>query len=336
MVNPTSCAPEADQGDAHLDRRAPSTRRRSASRSATAQSLPLKPQAAHAADGPRADDRRQAPRPAGGVDAGAGPGEPARRPGQAAAVAGARSRTTRSRTTSASSRRASGSNCPPSSIVGQASRSHAGAEPAAEGPVYFVKNVRIDPKTGRQIRTLPTLLIPLRGEVALDLRATTTVIDDKLVSTFPTVPDAPVSRFELNLKGGSEGHPGRGAQHLPPAQGPDRRHRARRPQRQARRPGRADGHAVPAKKKRRRASVRKHRSRRKRPGKHARAKRLVAACSALVQPAHHEPGAQVVWAWYCFSKAASACRRRLELRSALDLVRACTSVAWNGGLTSRR
>jgi hypothetical protein len=65
--------------------------------------------------------------------------------------------------------------------------------------------VRIDPNTGRQIRTLPTLLIPLRGEVALDLRATTTVIDDKLVSTFPTIPDAPVSRFELNLNGGEKG-----------------------------------------------------------------------------------------------------------------------------------
>ena len=48
-------------------------------------------------------------------------------------------------------------------------------------------------------------MFPLRGEVALDLRATTDVIDDKLVSTFPTIPDAPVSRFELNLNGGEKG-----------------------------------------------------------------------------------------------------------------------------------
>jgi hypothetical protein len=95
--------------------------------------------------------------------------------------------------------------CPPSSIVGQAVAHTPVLNRPLEGPVYFVKNVRIDPKTGRQIRTLPTLLIPLRGEVALDLRATTTVIDDKLVSTFPTIPDAPVSRFELNLKGGKKG-----------------------------------------------------------------------------------------------------------------------------------
>jgi len=95
--------------------------------------------------------------------------------------------------------------CPPSSIVGQAVAHTPVLNRPLVGPVHFVKNVRIDPDTGRTIRTLPTLLIPLRGEVALDLRATTTVIDDKLVSTFPTIPDAPVSRFELNLKGGAKG-----------------------------------------------------------------------------------------------------------------------------------
>jgi hypothetical protein len=73
--------------------------------------------------------------------------------------------------------------------------------------VYFVKNVRIHPRTGRPIRTLPTLLIPLRGEIALDLRANTDVESgtQKLVNTFPTIPDAPISRFELNLKGGKNG-----------------------------------------------------------------------------------------------------------------------------------
>jgi hypothetical protein len=73
------------------------------------------------------------------------------------------------------------------------------------GPVYFVKNVRIHPRTGRTIRTLPTLLIPLRGEVAIDVRAHSDVIDEKLVSTFHTVPDAPVSRFVLTLNGGPKG-----------------------------------------------------------------------------------------------------------------------------------
>jgi hypothetical protein len=68
-----------------------------------------------------------------------------------------------------------------------------------------VKNVRIDKKTGRRIRTLPTLLVALRGEVSLNLRATTNVKNGKLVNTFGTVPDAPVSRFELSLKSGSKG-----------------------------------------------------------------------------------------------------------------------------------
>jgi hypothetical protein len=95
--------------------------------------------------------------------------------------------------------------CPPSSIVGHAVAHTPVLNRPLEGPVYFVKNVRIHPRTGRQIRTLPTLLIPLRGEVAIDLRATTDVIDDKLVSTFPTIPDAPVSRFRLNLEGGKDG-----------------------------------------------------------------------------------------------------------------------------------
>ena len=95
--------------------------------------------------------------------------------------------------------------CPPSSIVGHAIAYTPVLNRPLEGPVYFVKNVRVHPRTGRLIRTLPTLLIPLRGEVEIDLRAKTDVIDDKLVSTFPTVPDAPVSRFELTLNGGKRG-----------------------------------------------------------------------------------------------------------------------------------
>jgi hypothetical protein len=70
--------------------------------------------------------------------------------------------------------------------------------------VFFVKNVRRNSR-GNLIRTLPTLLITLRGEVALNLRATTSVEGGKLLTTFPTIPDAPVSRFDLTLKGGRKG-----------------------------------------------------------------------------------------------------------------------------------
>ena len=74
------------------------------------------------------------------------------------------------------------------------------------GKVYFVKGVRTDPKTGRQIRTLPTLLIELRGEINVNLRATNSVPDNKhLTSTFPMIPDAPISSFSMKLNGGKKG-----------------------------------------------------------------------------------------------------------------------------------
>jgi hypothetical protein len=97
--------------------------------------------------------------------------------------------------------------CPPTSIIGSATAHTPLLNRPLTGPVYFVKNVRIHPRTGRPIRTLPTLLIPLRGEIAIDLRANTDVErgTNKLVNTFPLVPDAPISRFQLNLKGGRNG-----------------------------------------------------------------------------------------------------------------------------------
>jgi hypothetical protein len=95
--------------------------------------------------------------------------------------------------------------CPDSSIIGKAvARTPLLNQPLA-GNVYFVKNVRIDNKTGRRIRTLPTLLVALRGEVALNLRAKTSIKNGKLASTFTTVPDAPVTRFDLTLTGGRKG-----------------------------------------------------------------------------------------------------------------------------------
>jgi hypothetical protein len=95
--------------------------------------------------------------------------------------------------------------CPESSIVGHAKAVTPVLNRPLEGPVYFVKGVRIDRRTGRQIRTLPTLLMALRGEVALNVRQSTSVSRDKLVATIPTIPDAPVRRFDLNLIGGRNG-----------------------------------------------------------------------------------------------------------------------------------
>jgi hypothetical protein len=73
------------------------------------------------------------------------------------------------------------------------------------GPVYFVQGIRVDPNTGARIRTLPNLLVKLNGEVRINLRGTTDVRRNRLVSAFPSVPDAPVTRFDLRLKGGKGG-----------------------------------------------------------------------------------------------------------------------------------
>jgi HPt (histidine-containing phosphotransfer) domain-containing protein len=94
--------------------------------------------------------------------------------------------------------------CPASSIVGHARAVTPLLNRPLTGPVYFSKNVRRN-KAGREIRTLPTLVIPLRGEVALNLVGTSSVSGGNLVSTFESIPDAPVSRFDLSLKGGKRG-----------------------------------------------------------------------------------------------------------------------------------
>lgn len=93
--------------------------------------------------------------------------------------------------------------CPKASIIGTAKAVTPLLNEPLTGPVYFVKGVRF--VKGRRIRTLPTLLIPLRGEIAIDLRATSTVKKEKLVTTFDSIPDAAISRFDLSLKGGKGG-----------------------------------------------------------------------------------------------------------------------------------
>lgn len=96
--------------------------------------------------------------------------------------------------------------CPSSSIVGTASVVTPVLKDPLTGPVYFVKNVRIDPKSRRQIKTLPKLVIPLEGDgVAITLTGTSQVVGERLVTVFDHIPDAPVSRFALTIKGGRHG-----------------------------------------------------------------------------------------------------------------------------------
>ena len=94
--------------------------------------------------------------------------------------------------------------CPTSTVVGTASAKTPLLSQSLSGKVYLVQGIRTNAQ-GQQIRTLPSLLVPLRGQIALDLRAKTSVSKGKLVTTFPTVPDVPVSSFKLNLSGGKKG-----------------------------------------------------------------------------------------------------------------------------------
>jgi hypothetical protein len=95
--------------------------------------------------------------------------------------------------------------CPRRTRIGMARAFSPVLNDTLGGPVYFVQGIRIDPTTGNRIRTLPTLLVKLNGEVRINLRATTEVRDGALVSVFASVPDAPVSRFDFRLKGGRGG-----------------------------------------------------------------------------------------------------------------------------------
>ena len=96
--------------------------------------------------------------------------------------------------------------CPKSSIVGSVTARTPLLDDPLTGPVYFIKNVRTDPQSGRRIRTLPTLATVLQGDgVTIVLRATTAVVDERLVTTFDAIPDAPVSDVTLNVNGGSKG-----------------------------------------------------------------------------------------------------------------------------------
>lgn len=95
--------------------------------------------------------------------------------------------------------------CPKESIVGHAIATTPLLNDTLKGPVYFVKGERKDPKSGRIIATLPTFYVPLRGETTIHLRAKTDVSKDRLVTTFPAIPDAPITKFEFNIKGGKNG-----------------------------------------------------------------------------------------------------------------------------------
>ncbi len=94
--------------------------------------------------------------------------------------------------------------CPANTIVGAASAVTSLLRGPLSGKVYLVQGERRN-SSGQLIKTLPSLLIPLRGAIALDITAHTSVSHGKLVTTFPAIPDTPVSKFTITISGGSHG-----------------------------------------------------------------------------------------------------------------------------------
>lgn len=95
--------------------------------------------------------------------------------------------------------------CPKGSIVGSATAETTILNKKLFAPVYFVKGTRTT-AAGREVATLPTLYVPLEGEgVRVNLRAVTAVSRNRLVTTFPSIPDQPITKFVLNIDGGKNG-----------------------------------------------------------------------------------------------------------------------------------
>jgi hypothetical protein len=96
--------------------------------------------------------------------------------------------------------------CPKRTLVGRAIARTRILPMPLKGKVYLVQGEHKN-KQGQILRTLPTLLIPLRGDhVAINLTAQTSVDStEHLVTTFPAVPDAAIRSFQLTITGGKSG-----------------------------------------------------------------------------------------------------------------------------------
>ena len=87
--------------------------------------------------------------------------------------------------------------CPKASILGRARAYTPLLDQPLEGPVYFRSN-------GGE-RELPDIVADLNGQFRVILVGFVDATGRRLRTTFASAPDAPVSRFELNLAGGKKG-----------------------------------------------------------------------------------------------------------------------------------
>ena len=87
--------------------------------------------------------------------------------------------------------------CPKGSVLGRAKALSPLLDQPLEGPVYFRSN-------GGE-RVLPDLVADLRGQIDIVLVGQVSAVHKRIRTLFATVPDAPVSRFELRIAGGKRG-----------------------------------------------------------------------------------------------------------------------------------
>jgi hypothetical protein len=100
---------------------------------------------------------------------------------------------------------AAADSCPASTRIGFATATTPLLSQPLSGNVYLVQGIRTT-SSGQQLRTLPALLVTLRGQAAVDLHAQTSVSSAaRLVTTFSGLPDTPVSKFTLRINGGKRG-----------------------------------------------------------------------------------------------------------------------------------
>ncbi len=87
------------------------------------------------------------------------------------------------------------SDCPARSIYGFASAQSPLLDDEVAGPVYLVASDH----------ELPDLLADLHGQVSVRLRGVISSAKERMKTVFYPVPDVPVSKFTLNMKGGKKG-----------------------------------------------------------------------------------------------------------------------------------
>jgi hypothetical protein len=84
--------------------------------------------------------------------------------------------------------------CPQNSVYGQAEAKSPLLDGKLKGPVYLVSSSD----------KLPNLVADLRGQVNIQLRGVISSKRGALKTVFPTVPDVPVKKFILNMRGGKK------------------------------------------------------------------------------------------------------------------------------------